>query len=216
MISRRRFIGILGGAIALSFVSYQFLARPFLAAFRKEPSSDDWNTLTLLVDEILPKTSTAPSGSEAGVINYMQKALKGNVPGWTASARAVLAGKCIPIGAGYAHLNAHYVRTAERLHTLSIEQFHKTFISLSADERSQIVARFAEGAKADVGYNVLGAPDAAKASDKSLFELIRRHSLEGYFSDPSNGGNKDYVAWESIGHTCHHNYPKEVKGCKKL
>jgi len=34
----------------------------------------------------------------------------------------------------------------------------------------------------------------------SFFELVRRHTLEGMFGDPSYGGNANFAGWELIGY----------------
>jgi hypothetical protein len=34
---------------------------------------------------------------------------------------------------------------------------------------------------------------------QEFFELLARQTIEGYYADPSNGGNKDGAAWEMVG-----------------
>ncbi len=218
--SRRKFLGLGAGLLVLFTVGYKFLLIP-LKGFLKigEPeglSPEQLSTITLLVNEILPKTARSPSGEEAGVINYLQRAFSGKVFGWLPTPAIVAAGKCLRIEPGYKHFLPHYVRVAERLDILSGNMFGHPFKSLDPEKRSQIVLRFSQGAKADVGYNVKGAPSAMLASDDSLFELVRRHTLEGYFSEPIHGGNINYVAWESIRHVCHYNYPKDQTNCTRF
>lgn len=36
-----------------------------------------------------------------------------------------------------------------------------------------------------------------------LFHLVIEHVMEGYYSDPGNGGNRDSVAWRMIGFESH-------------
>ena len=215
VISRRKALWVIGGVASASLVGYRFLWSPLrdlLGITESGLTPHQWDTLGLLVNQIFPKSETSPSGVEAGVLNYMRRALRGELPGWQPSVTSVAAGSCKAILGGYRQLIPHYVKAVTRLDARSQESYGRAFDELPLGERAQVVANFAEGAKADVGYNVKGSPGAAQATDKSLFELLRRHSIEGYFADPANGGNKNYAAWESIKHTCHMNYPKD-KGC---
>jgi hypothetical protein len=38
------------------------------------------------------------------------------------------------------------------------------------------------------------------ADSSSFFEMVRRHTLEGMFGDPSYGGNANFAGWELIGY----------------
>ncbi|MGD9990892.1 gluconate 2-dehydrogenase subunit 3 family protein [Pseudonocardia sp.] len=49
---------------------------------------------------------------------------------------------------------------------------------------------------------VLGALEAGEAgpSARAFFALVRRHTIEGMFGDPSWGGNADGVGWRLLGY----------------
>ena len=34
---------------------------------------------------------------------------------------------------------------------------------------------------------------------REFFELMRRHTLEGFFGEPKHGGNRDSVGWKVLG-----------------
>ena len=36
-----------------------------------------------------------------------------------------------------------------------------------------------------------------------FFQMVTTHVMEGYYSDPGNGGNRDSVAWRMIGFESH-------------
>jgi gluconate 2-dehydrogenase gamma chain len=40
---------------------------------------------------------------------------------------------------------------------------------------------------------------AIERKDPHFFELIRRHTLEGFYGSPRHGGNKDAVSWRMLG-----------------
>jgi gluconate 2-dehydrogenase gamma chain len=35
--------------------------------------------------------------------------------------------------------------------------------------------------------------------NSEFFELVRRHTLQGYYGSPRHGGNKDAVSWRMLG-----------------
>jgi len=65
----------------------------------------------------------------------------------------------------------------------------KPFTELSADRQDSVLR--------DVEQNVATGftPNSA-----TFFELVLGHTLEGTFSDPHYGGNRDFIGWELIGY----------------
>src|SRR5262245_17039253 len=65
----------------------------------------------------------------------------------------------------------------------------KPFADLDADKQDAVLR--------DLEQNVAkGFTPSASA----FFELVLGHTLEGTFSDPYYGGNKDFIGWELIGY----------------
>ena len=159
----------------------------------------EWRQLAALVDCVWPHTDAMPSATEAGCLTFLSRRLAGQLPGYNPRRSAP---------APDALLTAYYRRVIARVDELAQALRHQPFVALTDPDRRTVVARLAEGARADVGYNVVGLPTPATATDPQLFAMVRRHVLEGYFSDPRSGGNDHYRAWEAIGHVCHSNYPR--------
>jgi len=65
----------------------------------------------------------------------------------------------------------------------------KSFAALGATEQDKILADFEQNIKA-------GDSSASAA----FFEMVRRHTLEGMFGDPSYGGNANFAGWNLIGY----------------
>jgi|SRR5579862_1416024 len=65
----------------------------------------------------------------------------------------------------------------------------KSFASLNTMEQDKILSDFEQNAK------VGGYSDSA-----SFFDLVRQHTLEGMFGDPSYGGNVNFAGWDLIGY----------------
>jgi gluconate 2-dehydrogenase gamma chain len=40
---------------------------------------------------------------------------------------------------------------------------------------------------------------AIEQQNSTFFELVRRHTLQGYYGSPRHGGNKDAVSWRMLG-----------------
>jgi gluconate 2-dehydrogenase gamma chain len=40
---------------------------------------------------------------------------------------------------------------------------------------------------------------ALETTNRTLFELVRQHTMEGYYGSPRHGGNRDAVSWRMLG-----------------
>lgn len=40
---------------------------------------------------------------------------------------------------------------------------------------------------------------AMEGQNRRFFELVRKHTLEGYYGSPRHGGNRDAVSWRMLG-----------------
>lgn len=75
------------------------------------------------------------------------------------------------------------------LDTYAIARQGKAFAALNVADQDRILSDFERNTK--VGEY----PDSA-----AFFELVRRHTLEGMFGDPSYGGNVNFAGWYLIGY----------------
>lgn len=79
---------------------------------------------------------------------------------------------------GLAALDAHALSSSGKL-----------FAALKTTEQDKLLSDFEQNAK------VAGYSDSA-----AFFELVRQHTLEGMFGDPSYGGNANFAGWDLIGY----------------
>jgi hypothetical protein len=168
-------------------------------------SAAEWATIAAVVDLLLPRAEGFPSGTDAGVVAFFHKGFASELPAW----RRFLPGRAAPTG--LAVYIPHYRELAKRLETLAKKRNGSkvAFSTLADESRAATWKAFTESeGAADVGYRITGVPPAKESTDSQLYDLARRHALMGYFSEPANGGNRDYVAWEALSHVCHLNYPK--------
>lgn len=197
MLSRRRF------TLLASFASL-FPARLSFSAAKSPLPDTAWKDLSLCVDAILPKAT------EMGVVEYIKNGFKNGLPAWKWRSWRNPGAQ----SSGYARYIPYYQKWIERLNALSQKSHQKTWSALSDAERTKVLMDIAAGANAQVGYRVAGMPKVEDISDSALFDLVRRHTLEGAFAEPTHGGNKEYAAWKAIGHVCHSNYPDRPESCK--
>jgi gluconate 2-dehydrogenase gamma chain len=41
-----------------------------------------------------------------------------------------------------------------------------------------------------------------ETKDAEFFNLIRTHTMQGFYGDPRHGGNRDEVSWKMLGMPC--------------
>lgn len=63
---------------------------------------------------------------------------------------------------------------------LSRKRFGAPFANANADRRLQMVL-------------------ALEKERRAFFELVRQHTMEGYYGSPRHGGNRDAVSWRMLG-----------------
>ena len=95
----------------------------------------------------------------------------------------------LALSGAYTDQQYFYRQGLEGLETHCQTQFKKSFMFLTVAQQDA----------------VLEAMDANKATGftwptaKAFFEKLRLHTIEGLFSDPVYGGNKDFAGWKLVG-----------------
>lgn len=69
---------------------------------------------------------------------------------------------------------------------VSKKRFSGNFVALDHDQQVTILKALQSG-------------EAAGEAGCDFFNLILRHTMEGYYGDPEHGGNRDNVSWKMIG-----------------
>ena len=80
-----------------------------------------------------------------------------------------------------------YQRGLSELDHYATGTFGKPFAALSAEQQDETLENLEGGKIKDV-------TDGAQ-----FFELVRRHTMEGFFCEPYYGGNRDMVGWKLVG-----------------
>lgn len=91
------------------------------------------------------------------------------------------------------HQVENYRLGLETLEAESQAYSGKRFTELDAAIQDKLLSRIETG-EVTISWPVNPA---------DFFHMVIRHVMEGYYSDPGNGGNRDSVAWRMIGFESH-------------
>jgi len=76
-----------------------------------------------------------------------------------------------------------YVDALRLVDQMSREKYGKSLVDLARDRQTE----------------VLQALEAGSGAGAEFFQLIRLHTMEGFYGHPRYGGNKNYVSWKMLG-----------------
>ena len=144
-----------------------------------------------LVDHMIPADELSPKGTDVGVNIYIDRALAG---GWGKGERLYMQGpwrQCVP-SQGYqlpltpAELYRAGIPAAN---AASDKAYGRTFDKVTEAQRQEFLLAWQAGKV--VFEN--GPPP------RTFFGVVYQNLLEGMFSDPIHGGNRDKAGWKMIG-----------------
>jgi gluconate 2-dehydrogenase gamma chain len=158
---------------------------------RRTRSTEEAAFIEALVDHMVPADDLSPKGTDIGINIYIDRALAG---GWGKGERLYMQGPRKPgtpsqgyqlpltpaqlYRAGIEATNAHCIRT-----------YGKTFDRLDVPQREEVLLALSSGKLAFEN----GLP--SRPFWNSLYQTV----MEGMFSDPIYGGNRDKAGWRLIG-----------------
>lgn len=82
---------------------------------------------------------------------------------------------------------ARYQRGLAELDRYATATFGKPFAALSAEQQDEMLE------------NLEGGKIKEVTDGPQFFELVRRHTMEGFFCEPYYGGNRDMIGWKLVG-----------------
>jgi gluconate 2-dehydrogenase gamma chain len=89
----------------------------------------------------------------------------------------------------YADQQDFYRRGLAQLETYCMKAHGNSFRRLPGDKQDAVIAALEDGKADNFTY----------PSAKAFFDRLRTHTMEGMFSDPVYGGNKDFAGWRLVG-----------------
>jgi gluconate 2-dehydrogenase gamma chain len=178
-------VGTVFGGAALSQTTEETLAPRSYAFLQPEEAS----FVQAATARLIPGDDDSPGPVQADVTNFIDKALAGS---WGAAADKYVAGpwsQGVPQqGYQLRFTPAELYRTAMRAIERDLAASGQSFDAMSAEDQDAYLTRLEKGE-----FDLDGIP-----SD-TFFDLLLQNTIEGYFADPSYGGNKNMVVWKAIG-----------------
>jgi gluconate 2-dehydrogenase gamma chain len=142
------------------------------------------------VARLIPADELGPGAKEAGVTYFIDQQLFG---GWGSMAKMYKQGPS-PEGTpqqGYqGPLTPQEVyRTGIREANLHcVKQYGKSFDKLSAAQKDEVLRGLEEG-----------KIELESVRSRSFFNMLHGNTIEGFFSDPIYGGNRNKIGWRLVG-----------------
>jgi gluconate 2-dehydrogenase gamma chain len=127
--------------------------------------------LEAIVDRLIPADASGPGGKEAGVAVYIERSLAGGVAGGLRAA-APLYSAGLPAVDAYAK-----------------SKYGGAFTALSPKKQDAVLTDLATDKATGFTPN-----------SSTFFGAVREHALQGMFSDPVYGGNKNFAGWKLLGY----------------
>jgi gluconate 2-dehydrogenase gamma chain len=140
-------------------------------------------------ERLIPADESGPGALGAGVTNYLDQQLGG---AWGAGERLYRSGPWQPgtPSQGYQlpFTPAELFHTSLRAIIQDLAARGTPFHDMSADAQDAYLKSLESGA-----HDLDGVPSAV------FFDMLLKMTVEGFFSDPAYGGNRNMVAWRMIG-----------------
>ena len=145
---------------------------------------------TAVVDTFIPADELTPKGSDCGVVTFIDRELAG---AWGGGAKLYRSGPFIKGKPEQGYQLSLSPREffgvgVEAVNAWSRATYKKEFDRLSIEQRNEALKAL-EGGKVKL--------DGADA--KVFFEALYQITMEGFFSDPVHGGNRNKISWSMIG-----------------
>jgi gluconate 2-dehydrogenase gamma chain len=154
-------------------------------------SADEAAFLSAAYDAIIPADQLSPSGTDCGLVIYIDRQLAG---AWGNGARLYRNG---PFFEGKPEFGYQLPLTPREFFAAGIKAANawtrkthgKTFDRLSSADRTGALTAMETGAATFEGFDA-----------KSFFESVLQSAMEGFFADPMYGGNRNKVSWKMVGY----------------
>ena len=142
---------------------------PLLAGPLTNLTARETEILSAMVDRLIPTDELGPGALDAGVLQYIDRALS---EAESDSAEAYRAGLAA-------------------LETYSRYTRGGPFIDLSTIDQDSVLIDLQIGAATGAGVGFVG-------SSGSFFNMVKSHTWQGMFGDPKYGGNVNFAGWDLI------------------
>jgi gluconate 2-dehydrogenase gamma chain len=199
-IERRRFLMGAGTAVAAGLApelptkAEAQSAQPVAAAPERNAmlvlTVTEADFVSAAVDTIIPDDELSPSGSECGIVTFIDRQL---ASAWGGGAKMYRGG---PFRPGKPEQGYQLALTPREFFQVGVaaandwsrKTYGKEFDRLSPADRVSALRAIEQGEAAFVGF-----------SSRDFFAQLLSMSMQGFFADPIYGGNRDKASWKMLG-----------------
>ncbi len=147
--------------------------------------------LSAVYDTIIPADALSPSGTDCGLVTYVDRQLAG---AWGGGARMYRSGPFLPSKAEYGYQlplspREYFAAGIKAANAWTTKTYGKEFDRLSPADRAATLSAMEQSRAQFEGFDA-----------KPFFEALLQSAMEGFFADPIYGGNRNKVAWRMIGY----------------
>ncbi len=147
--------------------------------------------LSAVYDTIIPADALSPSGTDCGLVTYIDRQLAG---AWGGGARMYRSGPFLPSKAEYGYQlplspREYFAAGIKAANAWTTKTYGKEFDRLSPADRAATLSAMEQSRVQFEGFDA-----------KPFFEALLQSAMEGFFADPIYGGNRNKVAWRMIGY----------------
>jgi gluconate 2-dehydrogenase gamma chain len=154
-------------------------------------TADEAAFFSAAYDTIIPADALSPSGSDCGLVTYVDRQLAG---AWGSGARMYRNGPFFPAKPEYGYQlpltpREYFAAGIRAANAWSESIYGRSFDRLTGAERNAALTAMESGSA------TFGNFDA-----KQFFEALLQSAMEGFFADPIYGGNRNKVSWRMVGY----------------
>jgi len=147
--------------------------------------------LSAAYDTIIPADQLSPSGTDCGLVVYIDRQLAG---AWGNGARMYRNGPFLPSKAEYGYQlpltpREFFAAGIKAANAWSVKTYGKEYDRLSPQDRAVALTAMEQGRAQFEGFDA-----------KQFFEAVLQSAMEGFFADPMYGGNRNKVSWKMVGY----------------
>jgi gluconate 2-dehydrogenase gamma chain len=147
--------------------------------------------LSAVYDTIVPADQLSPSGTDCGLVTYIDRQLAG---AWGNGARLYRNGPFLPSKPEYGYQlsltpREFFAAGIKAANAWTTKTYGKEFDRLAPQDRAAALTAMEQGKAEFAGFDA-----------KQFFEAVLQSAMEGFFADPMYGGNRNKVSWRMVGY----------------
>lgn len=151
-------------------------------------TQDQFDTTEAASERIFPKDDLGPGAKELGVAYFIDHQLASQ---WGNNGKEYMIGPFIkgePTQGNYPSIKRHdlFTHGLKALQDTSQSKYQKAFQELTPEQQDELLGLFEKGEQVTV----------TGGTAQQFFNLLKNFTIEGVYSDPLYGGNKDMQGWK--------------------